>query len=138
MSTLNQQHWLTIATLLLSLLHYTQATQAETTIYYVHPDHLGTPQVMTDVSNLSSGIHGRSLETFFELITTDLSGVEEIYTPTQEVAGSGQAFRWGFTDLSLIFAARRGPLLLTTDAKLCEWCNREGTIAYNFNRMRTF
>lgn len=102
------------------------------------PKRFTTPQVMTEVSNLSDGIFGQFLSSFFEVITVDLGEVKEIYTSTQELSASGRAVTLGFADLSLMYVARKGPLLLSTDARLCEWCNREGMSAINFNWLRTF
>ena len=50
MSKLNRLRWMTMSTLLVSVLLNGQFLQAQTAIYYIHPDHLGTPQVMTDAN----------------------------------------------------------------------------------------
>ena len=95
-----------------------------------------TPGVLSEVSNFAEQLKSDS---FARLIRDNLEVLEtmgEIYISKDTVLDSDEIFKFGFTDTSIIFAAKnRGGGVLTKDYRLCSYCQKLGIRAYHLDHI---
>lgn len=76
-----------------------------------------TPQVLAEVSNFARELKNKP-DTFSEIITKNKSLLEKIYEkyiPKDNILVSQELFKFGFTDASIIVAAKENDALVLTD-----------------------
>ena len=95
-----------------------------------------TPNILTEVSNLSGKLNAVSLKSFREAFKTTIDLVGEYYC-TSKVASDGSAFlKFGLTDAGIISICRNKFLVLTDDLPLAQWLASKGIDVLNFNHIR--
>lgn len=93
-----------------------------------------TPQVLSEVSNFADQLKNRFPE-FIEENRPILEGIDEKYITKNEILNFPEVVKFGFTDTSIILAAKENnALVLTEDFRLCNICKRNGLDA---KHMRT-
>lgn len=95
-----------------------------------------TPGVLSEVSNFAEQLKS---DRFARLIRDNLEILEtmdEIYIPKDTILDSDEIFKFGFTDTSIIFAAKNSDCgVLTKDYRLCSYCRKLGIRAYHLDRI---
>ena len=90
-----------------------------------------TPGVLCEVSNYAEQLAN---DRFSELINTNIKFLKytnEIYIKKDTILESNQIFKFGFTDTSILFAAKKNNGgILTKDYKLYNYCKNFGVHAY--------
>lgn len=88
-----------------------------------------TPQILAEVSNFAKGLKNNP-DTFSEIIGKNKALLEKVcekYIPKNDILGSQELAKFGFTDASIIMAAKENDaLVLTDDFPLFGICNRNG------------
>ena len=88
-----------------------------------------TPQILAEVSNLAKELKNNPT-TFSEIIEKNKTLLEKVcekYIPKNDILGSQELARFGFTDASIIVAAKENDaLVLTDDYPLLGICKRKG------------
>lgn len=88
-----------------------------------------TPQILAEVSNFAKELKN-SPDAFPEIIGKNKALLEKIcekYIPKNDILGSQELVRFGFTDASIIVAAKENDaLVLTDDFPLLGICKRNG------------
>lgn len=85
-----------------------------------------TPQVLSEVSNFADQLKNRFSE-FIEENRPNLEKIDEKYITKAEILTSPEVIKFGFTDTSIILAAKENnALVLTDDFPLCNICKRNG------------
>ncbi len=85
-----------------------------------------TPQVLSEVSNFADQLKNRFSE-FIEENRPNLEKIDEKYITKAEILTSPEVVKFGFTDTSIILAAKENnALVLTDDFPLCNICKRNG------------
>ncbi|MCX9010568.1 MAG: hypothetical protein OIN66_05530 [Candidatus Methanoperedens sp.] len=78
-----------------------------------------TPQVLSEVSNFARGLKNKFSEFIVENRST-LERIDEKYIPKTDILTSQEVVNFGFTDISIILAAKENnALVLTDDFLLC-------------------
>jgi len=95
-----------------------------------------TPGVLAEVSNFAEQLKS---DRFAGLIRDNIRILEamgEIYIPKDRILDSDEIFKFGFTDTSIIFAAKNNDCgVLTRDHRLCSYCQKLGIWAYHLDRV---
>ncbi len=85
-----------------------------------------TPQVLSEVSNFADQLKNKFPE-FIEENRPILEKIDEKYIPKIDILASQDVVKFGFTDTSIILAAKENnALVLTDDFPLCNICKRNG------------
>ncbi len=85
-----------------------------------------TPQVLSEVSNFADQLKNRFSE-FIKENRPYLEKIDEKYITKTEILTSPEVVKFGFTDTSIILAAKENnALVLTDDFPLCNICKRNG------------
>ena len=99
-----------------------------------------TPQVLAEISNLAASIKEPRLSEYYLHLSPLLQNAREDHVPKDRLLAEewgGLLPKLGFTDVSIIEAAREGGyLILTDDLKAAEYARRAGCGAVNFNHLR--
>lgn len=106
---------------------------------FVCPFHrrITTPHVLSELTNLSKGLSDQRAAGFFGTLVQVLRGATEIHVEKDRILADRKLPRFGFTDLSLVEAARElGCLVLTDDFPAWGLLMREKCAAINFNHLR--
>ena len=95
-----------------------------------------TPGVLSEVSNFAEQLKS---DRFAGLIRDNLEILKtmgEIYIPKDTILDSDEIFKFGFTDTSIIFAAKNiDGEVLTKDYRLYSYCQKLGLRAYHLDRV---
>lgn len=88
-----------------------------------------TPQILAEVSNFAKELKNNP-DTFSEIIGKNKALLEKVcekYIPKNDILGSQELAKFGFTDASIIMAAKENDaLVLTDDFPLFGICKRNG------------
>lgn len=97
-----------------------------------------TPQILAEVSNFAKELKNNP-DTFSEIIGKNkalLGKVSEKYIPINDILDSQELVRFGFTDVSIIVAAKENDaLVLTDDFPLLGICKRNGLDTKNMKEI---
>src|SRR6266404_343875 len=97
---------------------------------------LTTPNILTEVSNLSGQFSGLRRSGYFEQLRTEVSLLREEYLGSRDVV-TGDAFvRFGLTDASIHLLSKGGHLVLTGEVPLYTFLQSQGVDCINFNHLR--
>jgi len=94
-----------------------------------------TPNILTEVSNLSSAIPDTKKAAYFTWFASRLAVLQEEYVPSIAALGNRWA-RFGLTDAGIAEIAKSRYLVLTDDFRLSQVLPSEGIDAVNFNHLR--
>ena len=99
---------------------------------------LTTPNILTEVSNLSSQLTGRMKLDYFGQFRERLELVEERYLPSSSIADRNEFARFGLTDSGIVELAETGVLVATDDFSLASLLESRGFDVLNFNHIRPY
>jgi len=94
-----------------------------------------TPNILTEVSNLSDAIPENLREPYFGEFKRCLSVLVEEYIPSSAALGSRWS-RFGLTDAVIATISRERYLVITEDFRLSQALASDGIDALNFNHLR--
>jgi rRNA-processing protein FCF1 len=95
-----------------------------------------TPNILTEVSNLSKKLQGHVRSQYFTVFAATISDMREHYFESRKATQLGLLSRLGLADSATILLAREGHLVLTDDHPLYQTLQSEGLAAINFNHVR--
>lgn len=95
-----------------------------------------TPNILTEVSNLSNQLTGRIRTQYYQEFKKQLHVLDEKYVASSSVSQNSYFARCGLTDSVIVDLARNQYLVLTADLKLALLLGREGIDVINFNQIR--
>ncbi len=97
-----------------------------------------TSGVLSEVSNFAAQLKHDKFK-FREMLKKNieiLENTKEVYISKGSIIESDEIFKFGFTDTSLILAAKdHGGQILTQDYKLCQYCQSLGISARNIEEI---
>jgi len=96
-----------------------------------------TPNVLTEVSNLSGQLPENLRALFYSDFANNISLVEEHYVPSLEASSFTLFNKFGLTDSGIIQLVKDKFLVLTDDFKLAGYLQNRGIDVINFNHIRT-
>jgi hypothetical protein len=96
-----------------------------------------TPNILTEVSNLSNAIAASEKAAYFDRMATMLTLVKEEYVPSTKALANRWA-RFGLTDAAIAEIAKNQYLVLTDDLRLSYALQNDGIATINFNQIRDF
>jgi hypothetical protein len=105
-------------------------------IYAFFSKHWTTPQILTEVSNLSGQLTEPELGKFRAALASLVAVIDERYLESRRITSHDSFARLGITDAGLVLLSADGPLLLTDDFALYDHVARRGVDAINFNHVR--
>ncbi len=94
-----------------------------------------TPNILTEVSNLSNAIPANKREAYFTWFASRLVLLEEEYAPSALVMGNPWG-KFGLTDAAIAAVAKNRYLVLTDDFPLSQSLQSAGIDTVNFNHLR--
>lgn len=93
-----------------------------------------TPGVLCEVSNFAANLKVNRFSEFLKENSENFKNMEESYIPKKIILESEEVFQFGFTDTSLIIAAKNnGGEILTGDFPLSRYCQNLGVGAQYLN-----
>lgn len=96
-----------------------------------------TPNILTEVSNLSGKLGDANLLRFREAFKGTIDIIEEEYCASLQAARSPAFVKFGLTDAGIAsLASEEGIQVLTDDLRLANWLASRGFGAWNFNHIR--
>ena len=97
---------------------------------------LTTPNILTEVSNLTAQLTGKARIDCFDAFGIRLEVVVEEYIESRKVTSEPMFNEFGMTDTVITILARDRRLILTNDFRLSQSLLRTGMDAINFNHLR--
>lgn len=94
-----------------------------------------TPNILTEISNLSGDIPGGLREDFFRSLRTSFALFDEQYLPSSTAAASTIFPRLGLTDAVIAEIANQRYLVLTDDFALANYLGSVNADVINFNHL---
>jgi hypothetical protein len=95
-----------------------------------------TPNILTEVSNLSGQLPSDLRILFFTDFANRLPILQEEYTPSASISSSTHFRSFGLTDAGIVETVRGNYLVLTADLELFGLLQNLGIDAINFNHIR--
>jgi len=95
-----------------------------------------TPNILTEVSNLSNQLRENEKERFYSEFASGASRFHENYTSSAEICETEHFKKFGLTDSGIIAMVTGQYLVLTDDFKLSNYLQNAGVDAINFNHIR--
>ncbi len=96
-----------------------------------------TPNVLTEVSNLSNQLPQQVKGGYFQVFGQLTSNLQETYQPSEEICALPHFRRFGLTDSGIIDLAPEKYLILTDDFPLANYLQSANVDVINFNYIRT-
>ena len=97
-----------------------------------------TPNILTEVSNLSGHLADPLRSTYFRFFAEAIKLLQEQQISSVSVASGDEFARFGLTDAVLHKVAIQGYLTLTDDFRLSQYLNSKRLPVINFNHIRIF
>lgn len=97
-----------------------------------------TPNILTEVSNLSGQLSENLKFDYFEKFATGIALLDEHYLSSDEISRMDEFSKFGLTDAGILHIARGNYLVITDDFRLSQYLQKIGVDALNFNHIRTF
>jgi rRNA-processing protein FCF1 len=94
-----------------------------------------TPNILTEVSNLSNAIPDTKKAAYFAWFAGKLALLEEEYVPSAAALGNRWA-KFGLTDAAIAAIAKNRCLVVTDDFRLSQALQSDGIDTVNFNHLR--
>ena len=95
-----------------------------------------TPGVLSEVSNFAEQLKSDRFAGFVQSNLEILKVINEIYISKDIIINSDEVFKFGFTDSSIVFAAKNsGGGVLTKDYRLCSYCQKLGIPSYHLDHI---
>ncbi|MBI3465530.1 MAG: hypothetical protein HY000_21130 [Planctomycetes bacterium] len=96
-----------------------------------------TPNVLTEVSNLSPRLEESFGKDYFQTFSREIALLDERYVQSRVAMRNVHAAWLGLTDAAVIEVARGEFLVLTADVDLYLALTKEGVDCINYNHIRT-
>ncbi len=97
-----------------------------------------TPQVLSEVSNFANRLKPNKFSEFIEENKPILEKIDEKYIPKTDILASQEIVKFGFTDTSIILAAKENnALVLTDDFPLSGLCKKIGVDTMHMMEIRS-
>ncbi len=96
-----------------------------------------TPNILTEVSNLSGNLENELKTRYFSEFAKQLELLSEFYTPSQDISKLEHFKNYGLTDSGVINLVRGKYLVLSDDLPLVSYLQSKYIDAINFNHLRT-
>jgi len=97
-----------------------------------------TPQVLSEVSNFAKELKSNTFSEFIEENKPTLEKIDEKYIPKTDILASQEIVKFGFTDTSIIIAAKENnALVLTDDFPLSGLCKKIGVDTMHMMEIRS-
>lgn len=97
-----------------------------------------TPNVLTEVSNLSGQQPDDLRVSFNADFANRIAQLEESYVPSVEASSLAHFKKFGLTDSGIVQLVKDNYLVLTDDLKLVGYLQNQGVDVINFNHIRLF
>jgi len=95
-----------------------------------------TPNILTEVSNLLGNCETLEQKRLWDIFMSGISILEEKYLPSQSLCQTPIFTRLGLTDSAIIELVREKYLVLTDDAILFQYLEKNGIDVLNFTHLR--
>ncbi len=95
-----------------------------------------TPNILTEITNLSDDVPARLREDFFLRLRSSFQLLDEQYVPSATAAASASFPKFGLSDSVIVEIANQRYLVLTAEFALAGYLRSVGTDAINFNNLR--
>jgi len=95
-----------------------------------------TPNILTEVSNLSGKLHEKEKELYFTEFSDQVCRFDEEYAASNHVCSSVHFKRFGLTDAGIIDIAVGKYLVLTDDFRFAAYLESKQIDVINFNHIR--
>jgi hypothetical protein len=95
-----------------------------------------TPNILTEVSNLSGKLNVKEKEAYFTDFANHVSRFDEEYAASDHLCSLSHFTKFGLTDAGIINGAAGKYLVLTDDFKLSAYLESERIDVINFNHIR--
>lgn len=95
-----------------------------------------TPNILTEVSNLSGQLDESIHPAYFQKFAEHLTLLEEHYIESHKVTTHPHFTKLGLTDAGIFTVVRGKYLVLTDDFRLSQSLQKEGIACINFNHIR--
>jgi rRNA-processing protein FCF1 len=99
--------------------------------------HITTPNILTEVSNLSGSLDESLHFAYFQKFAEHLTLLEEHYVESHKVTTHQYFTKLGLTDAGIFTAVKGKYLVLAEDFPLSQSLQKEGIACINFNHIRT-
>jgi len=96
-----------------------------------------TPNILTEVSNLSGQLPGNLRSYFYSDFATRIPTLQEQYTTSTTISTSTHFNTFGLTDAGIVETVKGNYLVLTADLDLFGLLQNLGVDAINFNHIRS-
>src|SRR5262249_40560701 len=97
---------------------------------------LTTPNILTEVSNLSSQLNENAKTPYFQLFAERINEMEENYIASANAAAQEKFPKIGLTDAGIFELSENQYLVLTDDFRLSQSLQSRGIDVINFNHVR--
>lgn len=98
-----------------------------------------SPNVLTEASNLTNGLHQESMRLYFEAMKNSLvKQIDEEYVQSLAVSHEKGFYKFGLSDIGILSIAAGKYLILTDDFKFATYAQNSGVDVVNFNHLRDF
>ena len=97
-----------------------------------------TPNIMTEVSNLSAQLGEPLKQDYFKTFADRISLLDEHYLSSKDIARMDEFTRFGLTDAAILKLVQAKYLVLTDDFRLSQYLQTKSVDVLNFNHIRTF
>ena len=97
-----------------------------------------TPNILTEVSNLSGDIPGHLRQRFFGRVREMFNSLEEEYLPSAVGAAHPMFERFGLTDAIIADVVKDRYLVITADFPLANYLESNKADVINLNHLRSF
>lgn len=95
-----------------------------------------TPNVLTEVSNLSLHLEFHHRASYFEVFRRNIELLSEAYISSSSASKDGALERIGLTDVGVLQLSSQGILVLTDDFELSNTLSSRGIDSINLNHLR--
>jgi hypothetical protein len=95
-----------------------------------------TPNILTEVSNLSGQLPMSLRPFFWEDFAGRMHDLQESYTPSTAISASAHFTKFGLTDSGIVGLVKDKYLVLTDDLRLFGYLQNLGIDVINFNHIR--
>lgn len=96
-----------------------------------------TPNILTEVSNLSGQLPGHWKLSYFEIFGRGIILLDEHYCSSPDIIEIEEFKQFGLTDVGILHLAKSRYLVITEDFKLSQYLQKKGIDVLNFNHIRT-
>lgn len=96
-----------------------------------------TPNILTEVSNLSGNLENDVKTRYFFEFAEQLEVLDEFYTPSRDIGKLEHFKKYGLTDSGIVHLVKGKYLVLSDDLPLVNYLQSKGVDAINFNNLRT-